>query len=179
MGAAPRTANLVAMGRQPVIRWAGPDQELQSGRRRRAESAGLRPPPKLFRPLHTFRFLRPVRLRTAFGYGAPHLSARGASSLLNNALLSTRFRLADYPARSHPTKRVVLQIGYERMGREPRWRSLGGSDKAKGLGLGLGTLFLCLPVRLADGSSLTRSIWRIVHAEWRILHIVAPGERLD
>jgi hypothetical protein len=29
------------------------------------------------------------------GYGAPHLSARGTSTLLNNALLSARFRVAD------------------------------------------------------------------------------------
>src|SRR6266851_4158113 len=49
-----------------------------------------------FRPLHTFRFLRPARLRTPLlGYGAPHLSARGTSTLLNNALLSAHFRLAD------------------------------------------------------------------------------------
>ncbi len=46
-----------------------------------------------FRPLHPFRFLRPARLRTPLlGYGAPHSSARGTSTLLNNALLSTRFR---------------------------------------------------------------------------------------
>src|ERR1700738_3009220 len=51
-----------------------------------------------FRRLHTFRFLRPARLRTPLlGYGAPHLSARGTSTLLNNALLSARFRLADNP----------------------------------------------------------------------------------
>src|SRR2546427_1531460 len=49
-----------------------------------------------FRRLHTFRFLRPARLRTPLlGYGAPHLSARGTSTLLNNALLSARFRVAD------------------------------------------------------------------------------------
>jgi hypothetical protein len=30
------------------------------------------------------------------GYGAPHLSARGTSTLLNNALLSARFRFADH-----------------------------------------------------------------------------------
>src|ERR1700737_4192997 len=49
-----------------------------------------------FRRLHTFRFLRPARLRTPLlGYGAPHLSARGTSTLLNNALLSAHFRLAD------------------------------------------------------------------------------------
>jgi hypothetical protein len=52
-----------------------------------------------FRPLHTFRFLRPARLRTPLlGYGAPHLSARGTSTLLNNALLSARFRIADQPS---------------------------------------------------------------------------------
>src|SRR6266699_337463 len=49
-----------------------------------------------FRRLHTLRFLRPARLRTPLlGYGAPHLSARGTSTLLNNALLSAHFRLAD------------------------------------------------------------------------------------
>src|ERR1700730_15170437 len=51
-----------------------------------------------FRRLHTFRFLRPARLRTPLlGYGAPHLSARGTSTLLNNALLSAHFLLADKP----------------------------------------------------------------------------------
>src|SRR3984893_2269807 len=45
-----------------------------------------------FRRLHTFRFLRPARLRTPLlGYGAPHLSARGTSTLLNNALLASYF----------------------------------------------------------------------------------------
>jgi hypothetical protein len=49
-----------------------------------------------FRPLLTFRFLRPARLRTPLlGYGAPHSSARGTSTLLNNALLSAHFRLPD------------------------------------------------------------------------------------
>jgi hypothetical protein len=28
-----------------------------------------------------------------FGYGAPHLSARGTSTLLNSALLSAHFRI--------------------------------------------------------------------------------------
>src|ERR1700686_1535355 len=56
-----------------------------------------------FRRLHTFHFLRPARLRTPLlGYGAPHLSARGTSTLLNNALLSARFRFADDPSRSGP-----------------------------------------------------------------------------
>jgi hypothetical protein len=59
-----------------------------------------------FRRLHTFRFLRPARLRTPLlGYGAPHLSARGTSTLLNNALLSAHFRFADN------TSRIVLEIG--------------------------------------------------------------------
>src|SRR6266481_10142672 len=58
-----------------------------------------------FRRLHTFRFLRPARLRTPLlGYGAPHLSARGTSTLLNNALLSAHFRLADNPPESTPQK---------------------------------------------------------------------------
>ncbi|SRR6266849_10992359 len=51
-----------------------------------------------FRRLHTFRFLRPARLRTPLlGYGAPHLSARGTSTPLNNALLSAHFLFADFP----------------------------------------------------------------------------------
>src|SRR3984893_16782599 len=54
-----------------------------------------------FRRLHTFRFLRPARLRTPLlGYGAPHLSARGTSTLLNNALLSAHFLFADDPTGS-------------------------------------------------------------------------------
>src|ERR1700730_18533347 len=49
-----------------------------------------------FRRLHTSRFLRLARLRTPLlGYGAPHLSARGTSTLLNNALLSAHFRIAE------------------------------------------------------------------------------------
>src|SRR5438874_8841315 len=49
-----------------------------------------------FRRLHNFRFLRPARLRTPLlGYGAHHLSARGTSALLNNALLSAHFLFAD------------------------------------------------------------------------------------
>src|ERR1700756_664100 len=49
-----------------------------------------------FRRLHTLHFLRPARLRTPLlGYGAPHLSAKGTSTLLNNALLSAHFRFAD------------------------------------------------------------------------------------
>ena len=53
-----------------------------------------------FGPLHTFRFLRPARLRTPLlGYGAPHLSARGTSTLLNNALLSAHFQECRLPSR--------------------------------------------------------------------------------
>ena len=48
------------------------------------------------RRLHTLHFLRTARLRTPLlGYGAPHLSARGTSTLLNNELLSAHFRFAD------------------------------------------------------------------------------------
>ena len=54
--------------------------------------------PLLVRGLQTFRVLRPTRLRTLLlGYGAPHWSARGTSTLLNNALLSGHFRVADQP----------------------------------------------------------------------------------
>jgi hypothetical protein len=35
-------------------------------------------------------------------YRAPHLSARGTSTLQNNALLSTHFRLADNPGARSP-----------------------------------------------------------------------------
>src|SRR6266852_6926693 len=62
-----------------------------------------------FRRLHTFRFLRPARLRTPLlGYGAPHLSARGTSTPLNNALLSAHFRFADYPSSGD----VLLYYGF-------------------------------------------------------------------
>src|SRR5208283_19387 len=62
-----------------------------------------------FRLLHTFHFLRPARLRTPLlGYGAPHLSAKGTSTLLNNALLSAHFRLAANPrVAGIPTTRCV------------------------------------------------------------------------
>ena len=42
--------------------------------------------------------LRPARLLTpAFGYGAPHLSARGTLTLLNNVLLSTHEEVISRP----------------------------------------------------------------------------------
>jgi hypothetical protein len=46
------------------------------------------PPPNIFSSVAS---ASPPLLR----YGAPHLSARGTSTLLNNALLSTHFRVAD------------------------------------------------------------------------------------
>src|SRR6202048_4234275 len=62
-----------------------------------------------FRRLHTFRFLRPARLRTPLlGYGAPHLSARGTSTLLNNALLSAHFRFADNPPGTRKLSSISL-----------------------------------------------------------------------
>ena len=71
-----------------------------------------------FRPLHTFRFLRPARLRTPLlGYGAPHLSARGTSTLLNNALLSARFWIADHP---RVTRFTVLNAGGARAMQQDR-----------------------------------------------------------
>src|SRR6266702_3692560 len=63
-----------------------------------------------FRRLHTFHFLRPARLRTPLlRYGAPHLSARGTSTLLNNALLSAHFLFADKP----PGISVSLQVEHK------------------------------------------------------------------
>src|ERR1019366_5419584 len=41
-----------------------------------------------FKLLHTFLSPGPRGITPAFGYGAPHPSARGTSTLLNNALLS-------------------------------------------------------------------------------------------
>jgi len=40
------------------------------------------------------------------GYGAPHLSARGTSTLLSNAPLSAHFRLADITGQSLPILRA-------------------------------------------------------------------------
>src|SRR6516225_9336388 len=75
-----------------------------------------------FRRLHTFHSLRPARLLTpAFGYGAPHLSARGTLTLLNNVLLSTHkesIRQQRQPRpRFHPAFRLlwVSVQGMDRM----------------------------------------------------------------
>ena len=46
-----------------------------------------------FRLLHTFLFPGPRGITPAFGYGAPHPSARGTSTLLINALLSAHCAL--------------------------------------------------------------------------------------
>src|ERR1035437_2920480 len=46
-----------------------------------------------FRLLHTFLSPGPRGITPAFGYGAPHPSARGTSTLLNNALLSAHYAL--------------------------------------------------------------------------------------
>jgi hypothetical protein len=46
-----------------------------------------------FRLLHTCLSPGPRGITPAFGYGAPHPSARGTSTLLNNALLSAQYAL--------------------------------------------------------------------------------------
>ncbi len=55
-----------------------------------------------FVPVWTSPYLPPSPASEAvnptFGYGAPHLSARGTSTLLNSALLSAHFRIADNTA---------------------------------------------------------------------------------
>ena len=53
-----------------------------------------------FRRLHTFCFLRPARYYPAFGYGAPHSSARGTSTLLSRTLLHAHFQVADHSLRT-------------------------------------------------------------------------------
>src|SRR5215813_5259433 len=45
-------------------------------------------------------------MNPAFGYSAPHLSARGTLTPLNNALLSAYFRLADYSGAMGPNRRI-------------------------------------------------------------------------
>src|SRR6516164_7834662 len=49
-----------------------------------------------FRLRHTFHLSGPRGITPAFGYGAPHSSARGTLTLLNNALLSAHFPQADF-----------------------------------------------------------------------------------
>jgi hypothetical protein len=46
-----------------------------------------------FKLLHTFLSPGPRGITPTFGYGAPHPSARGTSTLLNNALLSAQYAL--------------------------------------------------------------------------------------
>jgi RibD C-terminal domain len=76
--------------------------------------------PSGMRPLHTFRFLRPARLRTPLlGYSAPHLSARGTLTLLNNALLSAHFRIADYSSRMDGGS-PVLELRFGDQLQEPK-----------------------------------------------------------
>src|ERR1017187_2448252 len=50
-----------------------------------------------FRLLHTFLSPGPRGITPAFGYGAPHPSARGTSTLLNNALLSAHYGSGRFP----------------------------------------------------------------------------------
>jgi len=49
-----------------------------------------------FRLLHTFHLSGPRGITPAFGYGAPHSSARGTLTLLSNVLLSTHFLGYDF-----------------------------------------------------------------------------------
>src|SRR5258706_14214047 len=56
-------------------------------------------------------FLWPARLRTPLlGYGTPHLGTRGTSTLLNNALLSAHFLLADHPGVSRFSDSRTLDL---------------------------------------------------------------------
>ena len=57
--------------------------------------SGVRPRNSTFFPLSGQRGITP-----AFGYGAPHLGARGTSTLLNNVLLSTHYEPVRLPVRA-------------------------------------------------------------------------------
>src|SRR5713226_562332 len=55
-----------------------------------------------FRLLHTFQTpSSPRGITPAFGYGAPHSSARGTSTLLSNALLSAHYAVVRLPDGVH------------------------------------------------------------------------------
>ena len=64
-----------------------------------------------FVPVWTSPYLPPSPASEAvnptFGYGAPHLSARGTSTLLNSALLSAHFRVADHTLCAGINRHVV------------------------------------------------------------------------
>jgi hypothetical protein len=62
-----------------------------------------------FRLLHTFLSPGPRGITPAFGYGAPHPSARGTSTLPINALLSAHYGPLRLPARAAPA--VMSSLG--------------------------------------------------------------------
>src|ERR1019366_3093602 len=61
-----------------------------------------------FKLLHTFLSPGPRGITPAFGYGAPHPSARGTSTLLNNALLSAHYGPLRLP--TGPPRRLCLPV---------------------------------------------------------------------
>ena len=63
-----------------------------------------------FRLLHTFPFSGPRGITPAFGYGAPHPSARGTSTLLSNALLSAHYGQSAPELRIRTLALVVLPL---------------------------------------------------------------------
>src|ERR1017187_6321573 len=62
-----------------------------------------------FRLLHTCLSPGPRGITPAFGYGAPHPSARGTSTLLINALLSAPYDPLRLPVRPSPYK-MMLEV---------------------------------------------------------------------
>jgi hypothetical protein len=62
-----------------------------------------------FRLLHTFLSPGPRGITPSFGYGAPHPSARGTSTLPINALLSAHYGPLRLPARAVPS--VIASLG--------------------------------------------------------------------
>jgi hypothetical protein len=74
-----------------------PSRELQVGGFRFTLICFRLSPSCPFRLLHTLTFSGPRGITPAFGYGAPHPSARGTSTLLSNALLSAHYDPIRHP----------------------------------------------------------------------------------
>ena len=73
-------------------------------------------PPEYHRRLSGQRGITP-----AFGYGAPHLSARGTSTLLNNVLLSTHYEPVRLPTGSPCGYLFPQNVGLRHRAGSPRF----------------------------------------------------------
>jgi hypothetical protein len=93
-GTSPQALRIPPHGRHPALR-----RTTSSGFRSALAVTSFRFRARLDLSIPS-AFSGQASLRTPLGgYGAPHLSARGTSTLLNNALLSAHFRVADHSLR--------------------------------------------------------------------------------